>query len=310
MRGYFAAGGKRIRPHLARLAHAACDGSPDDDILAVATSWELLHGCMLMHDDIIDRDDKRHGQPNISGVYRRTYRQSADAQHFADSTALIAGDLALSAAHHIVMASRLDNTVKQLIQQQLEAATFAVAGGELLDVQATLDDPKTADTTTIAHYKTAEYSFCGPLVSGALLAGGNEEALASLRDFGTAVGTAYQLVDDVLGVTGDETATGKPSDSDIREGKRTEVLRQTYLHVDAADRRMLDTTLAKGHAMTDKDVALVKKCIQQSGSLKIVQAEIDSYERRAHDAIAAMPFKSEYLQAFANLANMILHREA
>ncbi len=308
MRSYFAAGGKRIRPHLTILAYDACGGSSDNDVLAPAVAWELLHGCMLMHDDIIDRDYMRHGQPNISGTYKRLYSPSIDAGHYADGTALIAGDLALSAAYKVVMESRLDDTAKHLMHQQLENAMFMVAGGELLDVQATLGNPETTDTMTIARTKTAEYSFCGPLQSGALLANASEHAQAALHEFGIAIGTAYQLADDLLGIIGEESRTGKPTDSDIREGKRTEILRQTYLRLDSSSKSVLDAALQKGRAMSTKDVETVRELIQTSGSLEVIQSEIATFELQARHIVAAMPFRKEYRQTFENLIDSFLHR--
>lgn len=309
MCAYFATGGKRIRPYLTILAYRACGGASEEDILTVAAAWELLHGCMLMHDDIIDRDDMRHGQPNISGVYRHRYGQSTEAAHYADSTALIAGDLALSAAYHVIIKSGLEDSAKQLMCEQLENAMFTVAGGELLDIQATMDSPKTTNAMIIARTKTAEYSCAGPLRSGALLAGANEQTVAALHDFGMTVGTAYQLADDILGVVGNEARTGKPTDSDIREGKRTEILRQTYLRLSDAEAQTIDNILAKRRSMSAQEVETVRQLIQTSGSLEAVRFEIDKLEQKARDIVAAMPFTDEYRQLFAGLVDSFLHRD-
>src|SRR5690606_7703949 len=99
----------------------------------------------------------------------------------------------------------------------------ASAAGELIDVDfsTAVDMPRVDDILDMERFKTAVYSFESPLMAGAVLAGAGEDVITTLGDFGREIGIAYQVVDDVLGVFGEETQTGKTTIGDLREGKRT-----------------------------------------------------------------------------------------
>lgn len=214
------AGGKRIRPYLTMLGH----GSLDEKLVPIATAQELIHIAMLMHDDIIDQDFIRHGQENMNGVYREVYKKYLDdtrATHYANSAALLAGDALISESYRLVYASEYDETTKQHVLEQLNQSIFEVIGGELMDVEAGFRQGEVFDPMQIYRYKTSSYSFIGPIISGAYCCGANEKTIGILREFATNVGIAYQIQDDVLGVFGDEDETGKSTYTDLKEGKRT-----------------------------------------------------------------------------------------
>ncbi|TLM82250.1 polyprenyl synthetase family protein [Pseudarthrobacter sp. NamE2] len=224
------AGGKRSRPRLAMLAYRQLGGTDFSSAAALAASYELLHSALLVHDDVIDRDFFRRGIPNVSGHYRnralRAGASSAAAEHAGVAAGVLAGDLALSGAYRLLTSLDAPAGVRQRLYDILDTAVFASVGGEVLDIElsSTSGMPSIADITKTAHQKTAVYSFEAPLQAGAVLARAPEKAVTALTSFGRYAGIAYQVADDVLGVFGNESRTGKTNWGDLREGKRTALL--------------------------------------------------------------------------------------
>lgn len=308
---YFAGGGKRIRPYLTLLAYEAYGGQQQEVMVQVSSAWELLHGCLLMHDDIIDRDFVRHGQLNVSGDYKARYSKllsQEEATHYANGAALLAGDMALSAAYRFVFTSQLTDSQKILAMSMLDEAIFVVGGGELLDMEASLLPVGAVNPNIIAEQKTANYSFVSPMMMGAILAGASEEQIELLKQFGMAVGTGYQLVDDLLGVFGDETVTGKPVTSDLREGKRTVLLSKTYELVTDEQRQFIDRISRAGSTVTDDDAALFIDLAVSSGAKAAVEQEIDVQKKIASETLQNMGLEEDYVKAFESVISMALER--
>ncbi|MFY9637046.1 MAG: polyprenyl synthetase family protein [Cellulosimicrobium cellulans] len=225
-----AAGGKRSRPRLVMLAYRQLGGTDFSSAAELAASYELLHSALIIHDDVIDRDFVRRGLPNVSGHYRsralRAGEPPAAAEHAGVSAGVLAGDLALSSAYRLLQSVDAPAAVRRRLNDILDDAIFSSVGGEVLDIEfsRTPDMPSLEDITKTAHQKTSVYSFEAPLQSGAILAGAPEPVVAALTAFGRYAGIAYQIADDVLGVFGNESRTGKSSWGDLREGKRTVLL--------------------------------------------------------------------------------------
>lgn len=223
-------GGKRFRPRLVMTVYTLLGGENATAAATVAASFELLHTALIVHDDVVDRDFARRGVPNVSGTYRNlALKQGASperAEHAGMSVGVIAGDLALSNAYRLLGQADTDLPTRQRLQDLLDEAIFASAAGELLDVLAPLDPtPQPVDEVLdMARLKTAVYSFETPLQAGAVLAGADDRLVSALGDFGRCIGIAYQIADDLIGVFGDESRTGKVGWGDLREGKRTALI--------------------------------------------------------------------------------------
>jgi geranylgeranyl diphosphate synthase type II len=224
------AGGKRFRPRLVMTVHEILGGRNRLAAATVAASFELLHTALIVHDDAIDRDFTRRGAPNVAGAYRSRAAAAGSsperAEHTGLSTAVIAGDLALSNAYRLLSEADVDSGTRQRLGDLLDEAIVASAAGELLDVLAPLDPtPQTVEELLeMSKLKTAVYSFEAPLCAGAVLAGAQHQLVGALGDFGRTIGTAYQVADDLIAVFGNETLTGKTGWGDLREGKRTTLI--------------------------------------------------------------------------------------
>lgn len=220
-------GGKRFRPRMVFAAYRALGGDDFEAAAYVGAAFELLHTSLCVHDDVIDRDFTRRGGPNVAGAFRdravAAGAEVATAEHHGVSAAVIAGDLALFNAYRLIDRSGASGETRARLLEVMDEALFASAAGELIDIDFTLRPtvPHVDDILAMERLKTAVYSFEGPLQAGAILAGGSEETIATLGEFGREIGIAYQLVDDVLGVFGTEAETGKTTLGDLREGKRT-----------------------------------------------------------------------------------------
>jgi geranylgeranyl diphosphate synthase, type II len=223
-------GGKRTRPTLVLTAYRGLGG--EDEALAsmVAAAFEMLHTAFLLHDDVIDHDLRRRGVLNVGGVFVELARaRGADerqADTWASSAGILAGDLVLSHAHRLLGTLDVSTAMRTELLDIVDDAVFASAAGELADVTNALagDSLAVEDVIATLAAKTAVYSFQTPLEAGAVLAGAGTDIRTALRQIGERLGIAFQLADDLLGVFGDEALTGKSTLADLREGKVTTLI--------------------------------------------------------------------------------------
>lgn len=304
LKDYLLGGGKRLRPYLVLLSYEMYGGQQTEQIVKVAAAWEILHACLLIHDDIIDRDLVRHGRPNIAG----SYQVRIGDEHLAMSAALIAGDLALSAAYELVTQSNLTLDAKEDIYKLLQRTVHTVAGGEFLDTMSVLSNFTSIDTDAINLSKTASYSFTSPLQAGATLAGASNDEIAKLAELGRELGLDYQLSDDLLGVLGDESQTGKSASSDLREGKRTLLLQLTVLS--SADTDDLLDIISKGENMTDSDIVTIKEAMKTSGAVNKVHKIVHEHTAKAQGTIRDLQISPDYKNELRNLAQKLESRLA
>jgi geranylgeranyl diphosphate synthase, type II len=211
MRYSLLAGGKRIRPVLALATARAVDLDPRA-VLPFAAAVELIHTYSLIHDDLpaMDDDDLRRGRPTCH-------------VKFGEDVAILAGDaLYAEAFHHLLTAQRGEPSRVLAAARELAASTGVdgMVGGQYLDVASEVDGPDAL--RTLHELKTGR--LIGASVACVLLiAGMDEPATMPYRRFAAELGVLFQIVDDILDVTGTDAALGKPQGSDERHGKRTYV---------------------------------------------------------------------------------------
>ncbi len=218
-------GGKRLRPAFCYWGFRGA-GAPDGDaVVRAATSLELLHACALIHDDVMDGSDTRRGRPAAHRRFAHLHTAagwlgSADA--FGTGGAILLGDLCLAWADQMLYASGLDDTSLRAARPVFDEMRTELMAGQYLDLleQAT-GTGSVEGAMRVLRYKSAKYTVERPLQLGAALAGGTQELQRVYSEYGLPLGEAFQLRDDVLGVFGDPTETGKPAGDDLREGKRT-----------------------------------------------------------------------------------------
>jgi geranylgeranyl diphosphate synthase, type II len=299
----FSAGGKRFRPYMTLLSYQAAGGDrPLSDIIPAASAQEILHLALLVHDDIIDRDTVRYGVANIAGQYRQSYAgtlNQEDIEHYANAAAILAGDLLLSGAYELT--GRLNLPANDVVEatKTLSEAIFAVAGGELLDTESAFSG-NPANAESIAAHKTASYSFIGPLVMGAKLADAPEQYIEHLTAFGSNLGIAFQLQDDVLSVFGDSSITGKTTIGDIREGKRTYLTEQFYRLASNEQKERFKRLYGKV-TISEADAEVVRTLLQDSGARQATHERISTFSIRAAEALSELQLRPPYHEAFEKL---------
>lgn len=294
-------GGKAFRPYLAVVGY----GKLDDLIIPIAAAQELIHTAMLMHDDVIDHDTIRRGIPNMNGRYLTRYTPylpPKEARHYAYSAGLLAGDALISEAYHAISQSALPPDTRAAVADRLHHAIFEVLGGELLDVEAAFMTTGTYDPMTISRYKTAGYSFIGPLHMGALCQNATPAELDALEQFGINAGIGFQLQDDLLGVFGTEVETGKSTLTDLREAKDTYLIEAYRQHLaqGSEEQRQFNATFGN-LAATDGELTALKTRIETSGARTQTEQQIDIFYQKA---LAALPALTNHNQA-SELARLI-----
>jgi geranylgeranyl diphosphate synthase type II len=309
----YGAGGKRLRSYMTLLVYRALSDKPLEDAAPAAAAQELLHLAMLIHDDIIDRDLIRYGIKNVTGQYVDSYEEllesTQDRRHYAESMAILAGDLLISDAYLLIGQTRADATTILEVQRLLATAVFRVIGGELLDTEAAFRGKAGADPIVIAQEKTASYTFVTPFLTGATLAGASTKQLEQLRTLGEDLGIAYQLRDDVIGVFGDESVTGKSSDGDLKEGKRTMLIDEFHRLATPSQAEEFDSLFGRADT-PPAGIVRLRELLKTSGALQSIEDRIDSYKVKVLAQLDALNFSPEYHQAFHDLIERCLRREA
>lgn len=204
------AGGKRLRPVLC-LVWAEMTGEPRENILPAAAALECIHTYSLIHDDLpaMDDDDLRRGRPSSH-------------KRFGEALAILAGDALLTEAFGLLLscavpADRMLAAGRELVRA---AGAAGMVGGQVLDMQWTGGTATVGELSRMQELKTGAM-IRASCVCGALLGGAGEADLARAADYGTHIGRAFQITDDILDVTGDQAVLGKPVGSDQDLGKVT-----------------------------------------------------------------------------------------
>lgn len=208
MRYSIFAGGKRLRPGIA-LAACRAAGGTDDEALSSACALEMLHTYSLIHDDLpaIDNDDLRRGRATCH-------------KQFDEATAILAGDALQTEAFRVLAEDtvRTDAIVPLVRELARAAGSTGMVGGEIADIEAE-DQAPTEERARFIHERKTAALFRASAVMGGLAGGATEEILAALADFGTALGLAFQIVDDILDETSDAATLGKSPGKDRAAGK-------------------------------------------------------------------------------------------
>lgn len=279
MHDFIKQGGKRLRSYLTYIGYAGQGGQDIDAIIPVATSQEVLHNFLLIHDDIIDRDEFRYYGLNISGRYRRHVAGDCSeeaAAHYGRSVALLAGDINHIFAHRLLLDSDFEPKDILGALRWLDTKTLEVAGGEFLDVYLAMgiEPPQQQQLFNVMRYKTAAYSFECPLVLGAILAGANTAAQKAISELAVPLGVAYQLQDDLLGMFAGSHDTGKPATSDLAEGKLTLLM---HYGLEAASRQQAQVLRsALGNPQTtQEELGAVQQVLRDTGAYEYIQKEIE-----------------------------------
>jgi len=307
-----AAGGKRLRPVFCVLGHLAAGGDIDDRLIRAASALELLHTFAIVHDDVMDRSRTRRGRPASWVFLADEHRRAAlpaKPGAFGVAAAILLGDLAIVLAGRALRESGYPDDVLMPAMARYDRMRAEVVAGQYLDVLAAhRGEADEREARRIAVLKSGGYTVQAPLQIGAILAGAGAELLETLSTYGVALGEAFQLRDDVLGVFGDPEVTGKDRESDLREGKRTVLLAKAGDAASAADREFLTSRLGRPE-MTQGEVDRARDILETSGALRGTLELIDVLVGRAKAALEGGAVSGEARPLLLEMADHVAIRE-
>jgi geranylgeranyl diphosphate synthase type I len=304
-------GGKRLRPAFCYWGYRGAGGADSDPAVSAAACLELLQACALIHDDVMDGSDTRRGRPSMHrrfGALHRSERWHGDPQSFGLSAAVLLGDLCLIWADELLNTSGLPAEALLRAQPVYDEMRVELMAGQYLDLLEQAAGGGTVESALrVARYKAAKYTIERPLHLGAVLAGAGPEVLEGYSAYGLPLGEAFQLRDDVLGVFGDPSETGKPAGDDLREGKRTALVAMALTAASEGQATVVRRHL--GDARLDEaGVAELRTVIVETGALARVEALIVELTDDALAALVAAPVEDEARGVLAELAQAATSR--
>lgn len=261
-----AAGGKRLRPRLTLLAVQACGGDPIEQ-LHLAAYMELIHVATLIHDDVVDRADTRRGV-------------NATAVDFGNRTSVLAGDYLFAWIFKNVTANYAPP-----IPQVLSTTLAEICDGEVMQLHALAKLDTTLERyVAIARKKTASL-FGAAAECGALVTSAERRYVDALRAFGECYGVAFQMLDDLLDLTGESAALGKPTANDLAERKMTAPLILALSQGDTAFRGAV-AAFFRGEG---PPVAEIVDAVERNGGVDRTRREIARWTEDATRALQPLP---------------------
>ncbi|MGQ0523742.1 MAG: octaprenyl diphosphate synthase [Betaproteobacteria bacterium] len=278
-------GGKRLRPALLILAAGAFGyrGTHHHDLAAVI---EFIHTATLLHDDVVDESALRRGRPTANSL-------------FGNSASVLVGDFVYSRSFQIMVAMENMRVLKVLAD-----ATNVIAEGEVLQLMnCNNPDIDEQGYLQVIRYKTAKL-FEAATRLGAILGGASRDEEDALATYGIHLGTAFQLIDDVLDYSGDHTTTGKNIGDDLAEGKATLPL------IYAMEKGMPEQRTLIRHAIEQgglADLSAVLAAIRETGAIEYARRQAGAESRTACAALARLP-ESPYRDHMLQLADFAITR--
>ena len=287
-------GGKRLRATLPWLVAKAV-GDSHSGLLDVGAAIEIIHNFTLVHDDIMDDDDIRRGRPAVHVEYDLP-------------TAINAGDAMLAIAFEaMAVAEGIEPELLPFLVKRIGRMVRKCSEGQQLDIEFEDRGFVTEEEyITMIHGKTAAmFLTCAEV--GSHLAGADSDTIECMHDWGLAVGLCFQLMDDLIDVLSDSDTLGKPSGSDVAQGKRTLMVIHALDQPPSSSKDDLMAVLGKGDDVSAEQVLLAHKALEDLGSIDYARSKAESYHRKAHDCLDRLP-DSPAMRALRELTDYQLKR--
>jgi geranylgeranyl diphosphate synthase type I len=311
--------GKRFRPLFALLGVAATGAAIEEKHIKASLALEYLHVCALIHDDLMDGSDSRRGAPSIHKHFESIHRSEkleGNAEQYGLSAAVLIGDLALVLSDKALNTSGMSSQDLANVYPIFDEMRIELMAGQFLDIhEQTLKHRSAERALRIATYKSGKYSIERPLHFGASLIKSGialEHINSVFSDYGIPLGQAFQLRDDLLGVFGESAVTGKPAGDDLREGKRTLLIAQTFELLEKSDKtveaKYLDDRL--GTAVSEEETNRMREIISDCGARDSVETTIANLCERAEAALASDLLSAHSIPALREMISIVSVRNA
>ena len=265
-------GGKRLRPYMVIRSCQILKGKVSKAMPA-ASAVEMVHNFTLVHDDIMDNDEMRHGVPTVH-------------KKFGIPIAILAGDVLFSKAYQVITESKLSTNATTQLVSRLAKACVDVCEGQLLDVKMAEEKkiPTQAEYITMIDKKTAAL-FDVSCAMGAICATNKAKDISNLSSFGRNLGIAFQITDDLIGVMGDPKVTKKPVGNDLREGKKSLPILMAIKLAKGKDKKTIIKAFGNSK-VTRNDLNKAVDVIRSLGIEENVRKQALKYAEKADKSLA------------------------
>ncbi|MFO7820562.1 MAG: polyprenyl synthetase family protein [Lentisphaeria bacterium] len=281
---YFATRGKMIRGCLVMFANSLFNDEVNENAALAGAAMELFQASFLIHDDIMDGDTLRRGEPTLFQQYAEQGREKkiTNPRRFGESMGICAGDMTFFFGSQILTEMDCNRSLQTRIINRCfrEIASTCVAQMEDVALGMGVEEPDEAAILKLYRHKTGRYTFSLPMILGAMLDEQPDEVLAILEVIGDQMGVIFQMKDDELGLFGSEEMIGKTVGSDLRENKQTVLRVLLEQAANAEEREKLDSIMGR-EDITRKEVDWVRNLTIQSG----VRNELERRARRLADHV-------------------------
>ena len=299
----FVDGGKCLRSTFMYLGWL-CGADPDDAALRAASGLELLHAFALLQDDIMDDSALRRGRPAAHvqfGQWHLDRGLSGSPDRFGASLAVLLSDLCLVWAEQMMRESGVGHDALSRAWPHYDAMRIELAVGQCADVANDAGaQPDLETVLDVARRKSGNYTVRRPLEIGAAMAG-REPLIDALGDYGSAVGEAFQMRDDILGVFGSPAVTGKPAGGDLAERKATSVVVAAHRMAESGIRRQF-AELMSAEELTDSDIAHWRTLIVATGAVDWIEELIAERVATATERLGDVRIDDWVQSALADMA--------
>ncbi len=314
MKDYFLTGGKRIRPLLTIATYNGIIKEFSDEIIHPSVGIEFLHNATLIHDDIIDKDNYRRGNPAFHykfQLYHSNYHfKKMNAADFGNSIGIIGGDTAFIMGSEAYFANNFPRDLNLNSIRHYRQAFTDVIHGVLIEI-----DMVNQKNLSIDEYINMISLKTGALIEKSILIGASyanidKEYTPLLSTYGINLGIIFQIIDDILGTFGDEKVTGKPTDGDIREGKHTCLLIEAMKKLEAKKKDHLVNLISKSE-ITDDEVEEVRDLFMEADVINFCKNLATKYYQEAEDVLEKLKpvINDSEIEFFENILKFVLERE-
>jgi len=314
IKDYILVGGKRIRPLLTVATYNGIAKKMANEIVRPSVGIEFLHNATLIHDDIIDKDDFRRGNPAFHYRFQQYHLKNqferTDATEFGTSIGIIGGDTTFIMGADAYFNQDFSRELNLNSIYYYRQAFTEVIHGVLIEI-----DMVNRSSLSMDEYIQMVSLKTGALIEKSILIGANyaqveKEYTPLLSTYGVNLGIIFQIIDDILGSFGSEKVTGKPTDGDIREGKRTCLLIESINRLETEKKDQLLNIISKSD-ISGEEVQKVKDLFMEADAINICKTLATKYYEEASEALEKLKavINESEIEFFENLLKFVLERK-
>jgi len=295
------------------LGYECFGGKDEKAILEASLMVEITHSFLLMHDDIMDQDCLRRGEPTIHIQYGKLHKeryQKGEPKHYGICMAIDLGDAGFALSHLVLAEAAFAPLIKERVLKRFNKQILTTAFGQAIDVSYEhSQNVAEEDIMRVHRYKTANYTITGPLQYGALFAGAEETEIKKIENYGLPVGIAFQIRDDELGILSEEEKLGKPIGSDIRENKNTLLHLKALEWASPEDKKFLESAYGN-RGLTSDQVKRVQEITFKTGALAYSQKIARDLVEKGKSFVPKITSDSQLQDTLYRMADFMIERDS